>query len=201
MIGVSVVLFMVYLLDAQFPGQLKVFNYDVPLSAIAFEWLAWSFLTYLCIEYVIHLKSKYPDIRDLYRTHLVRLLSPYVEENLSDEDQKRIANFGEEQQAEHKFEKMHVEFRDSLAGNLHVLSRPVFTVGPHHERRNIPNIKFTSTIDYSKIRSYRFRAAARVAITESLGFEYILPAFYPCAALTLLVYRKADLILGLFSTN
>jgi len=201
MIGASVVLFLVYLVNGQFPSQLKVFNYDIPLSATAFEWLAWFFLTYMCVEYVIHLKSKFPSIRDLYRSHLVRLLSPYVEKNLSDKDRTRIADFATKQQSEYKFKKMNVEFRDSLPGTLHILSKPVFTLGPDRRQTTTPSIKIVSNIDHSKIRSSRFRAAVRVAITEGVGFEYILPAIYPCAALALLVYRKADLLLALFYTN
>jgi len=43
MIGVSVALFLVYLVIGQFPNELEVFNYEIPLSSAAFEWLAWFF--------------------------------------------------------------------------------------------------------------------------------------------------------------
>ena len=112
MIGVSVVLFLVYLVNGQFPNELEVFNYEIPLSSTAFEWLAWFFLTYMCVEYVTHLKSKFPEIRLTYRTHLVGLLSPYVEKNLSDKDRRKLKDYAESTQAEeYKFKNLTVDVR------------------------------------------------------------------------------------------
>ena len=133
MIGVSVVLFLVYLVNGQFPNELEVFNYEIPLSSTAFEWLAWFFLTYMCVEYVTHLKSKFSEIRGSYRTHLVRLLSPYVEKNLSDKHRNGIEGYAESKQEEgYKFKNLRVEWRDSFAGELYLKSMPIFTKGPHH---------------------------------------------------------------------
>jgi len=160
------------------------------------------FLTYMCVEYVTHLKSKFLEIRDSYRTHLARLLSPYVEKNLSDKHRNGIEGYAESKQAEgYKFKNLRVEWRDSLAGELYLKSMPIFTIGPHHLSPITSEYNFTSTIEYSKIRSYRIRASVRVAATEGIGFEYILPAIYPCAALVLLVYPKFDVILALISTS
>ena len=93
MIGVSVALFLIYFAGGKFPGALKIFNYDIPLSATAFEWLIWIFLIYMCIEYYVHLKSKFPDFISAYRNQLMAVLTPYVEKNLTDKDRKTLDEY------------------------------------------------------------------------------------------------------------
>ena len=90
--------------------------------------------------------------------------TPHVEKNLSDKDRNGIEEYAESKQAEEfKFKNLKVEWRDSLAGELYLKSIPIFTKGPHHENPITAGFNFTSTIKYSKIRSYRFRASVRVA--------------------------------------
>ena len=88
MIAVSVALALVYWFNWPFPHGLKLMDYEVPISALTIEVLAWVFLAYLLIEYYIHVRSQFPEINRAWRVHLGRHLESDIERHF-DENTKR----------------------------------------------------------------------------------------------------------------
>ncbi len=184
----SVALAFVYFFNWPFPKQLKVLNYDIPLSAVSIEVLAWAFLIYLCIEYVVHLRSKFPEITTKRREYLMEVLSPYVWKNLEQNLKDDIETLRQNSLPEYVFDQLKLDFTYLDEGILKLNATPHFRTKPgHHPSRSKGN-GMDRQLPYSRIRRYRLLAWTRFLFTEGLGFEYVLPAIYPAVALLLMIF-------------
>ena len=190
MIGMSVALALVYFFDWPFPKELKVLNYDIPLSAVSIEALAWGFLVYLCFEYVVHLRSKFPEITTKRREYLMEVLSPYVWKNLEQNLKDDIESHRKKSLENYVFDQLKLDFTYVDEGILTLTATPRFRTKPGHHPSHSQGNAIARKLLYSKIRRYRLWAWTRFLFTEGLGFEYVMPAIYPAVALLLMIYQR-----------
>lgn len=186
----SVALALVYFFDWPFPKELKLLNYDIPLSAVSIEVLAWAFLIYLCIEYVVHLRSKFPEITTKRREYLMEVLSPYVWKNLEKNIKDDIESHRKKSLGNYVLDQLKLDFTYLDAGVLKLHATPYFRSKPGHHPSRAKGAGMDRQLPYSRIRRYRLWVWTRFLFTEGLGFEYVLPAIYPAVALLLMIFQK-----------
>jgi len=164
----SVALALVYFFDWPFPQELRLLNYDIPLSAVSIEVLAWAFLIYLCFEYVVHLRSKFPEIKTKKRQYLMEVLSPYVWKNLEQNLKDDIESHRKKSLGNFVFDQLKLDFTYLDEGFLKLNATPHFRTKPgHHPSRSQGNA-MDRKLPYSKIRRYRLWAWTRFLFTEGL---------------------------------
>lgn len=195
MIGVGVALSLVYYFNGNFPKDLKLFNYDVPITARQLEILAWTFLVYLCVEYLIHVRSKFSDVTQQRRTHLMRLLEPYVWKRLDKDKKNQIEKTRKKDNPQTVFERVELGFGWLHEGTLRISVKPCFKNPSGAAPGGSQMRPFNFDLPYKDIRGYRLHAWIRLLFMEGVSFEYILPAIFPALAVALILYRRVVPIL------
>lgn len=190
MIGVSVALFLVYLLKAGFPHDLKVFNYDIPLAAPTIEILAWAFLTYLGIEYFVHLRSKFAEITKIRRQYLTSAMSMYVWNNIDSDVRNDRINVMAKSNPTYALDSVSMVIIQLRDNELLLDVTPHFIDSQNKIRSGTNGPAVRAEFQYSKIKRFRLLAWFKVIFTEGIGFEYLLPVAYPLAALCILAVRR-----------
>lgn len=202
MIGVSAVLTLVYAFGWQFPSEIRIFGNVISANAQAVQLIAWAALAYFVWEYLVHASSKSLELRTEWRTRFVqahrrrvkrRMVKKYDEDAL-----QRILNEWRNKGFDSVTGVHDVELS---SGHPHffwqeIIVKTLVTIARDGSDTYVPISEVPQYKAYYALSLWPIlRAWGQCVLTSKIYFEFLLPVFFPLAAVLSFIFGPFSVLI------